>query len=202
MSLYVCTTVGCTRYLDEWLNAVSNLKPSIIAVARDTLRSEPLKQHQNLHVLEYTTKPWQSYEERHLNFESDHSILLGIIKLIEHFLSRNETHFLHIDSDVIINKSASLTIYPLTWDYLQFTTPVVPRENPQPTRVMLFWESTNFGISKPIAQKILSELYKLLDKPYPVDINIHKTIRKVNPRKHRLINSGVSHYIKGMKYTI
>jgi len=174
----------------------------MIAVARDTLRSEGLGRLRGVHVIEYGTKPWRSYEERHLSFESDRSILLGIIKLVEHFLSRGETHFLHVDSDVIVGERASLAVYPLTWDYLQFTVPVVPRESPQPARVMLFWESTNFGISRPIAQKILSELYELLDKPYPVDINVHKVIRRANPRKHRLINSGVSHYIKGMKYTI
>lgn len=201
MSLYVCTTIGCTRYLGEWLKAVSQLKPSAITVARDTVRSEPLEPIKGLQVIEYATSPWLSYEQRHLNYESDYSILLGIIKLVEHFLSRGETHFLHVDSDVIMGRRACNAVRPLMWDYLQFTTPVVPRESPNTTHVILFWESTNFGISRPIAQKILGKLYDLLDNPYPVDINIHKAIRESKPRLHRLITSDVSHYIKGTKYS-
>ena len=41
-SLFVCTTVGATRYLDEWLEGVKLLNPSIIVIARDLSRSEPL----------------------------------------------------------------------------------------------------------------------------------------------------------------
>lgn len=205
MSLFLCTTVGATRYLEEWLSSVAYLKPSVIVVARDIDRSEPLEAYGNLHVLEYSSgKKWVSYEERHLNFESDYSILLGIIKLIELFLKRGETHFLHVDSDVMLDRMLYHVIYPLTWDYLQFTTPVVPREASDLTRVkpILFWESTNFGVSKPVAQRIIGKLYGLLDKPYPVDINIHRVIKGENPLVHRLVRSGVSHYIKGKKYSV
>lgn len=205
MSLFIATTIGGTKYFDEWLASIINLKPSIIIVAKDIDRSEPLKEYSNLHVLEYSSgKKWESYEQRHLNFESDYSILLGMIKLIEYFINRNETHFLHIDSDIIVDKMLYHVIYPLSWDYLQFKTPVIPREAINITHVspIHFCESSNFGISKIIAQKILNKLYGLLNEPYPIDIKIHKLIREINPQNYKLITTGISHYIRGKKYTI
>ena len=34
-SLFVCSTVGGTRYLSEWLAGIRLLEPSVIVIARD-----------------------------------------------------------------------------------------------------------------------------------------------------------------------
>jgi hypothetical protein len=203
--IYVCTTIGTTRYIDEWLCSIRKINPYKIAIARDLSRSEPLPENLHVQLLNYDTKkPWASYERRHEGWVSDESILKGIILLIEDMLKTDATHFLHIDSDIILSDTAIAMLTVGRWDYLQFGTPVMPRESMD--KIMLFWDSTNFGISKTIAEKIMQDLCEIRN-PYPVDINIHKVVKKhfaSNPSYAYLNITGVkiSHYIRGVKVTI
>jgi len=201
-SLFICTTVGGTRYLDEWLKGVKLLKPSIIVIARDLDRSEPLEASEQYHIITYRTfKAWKGYELRHLGYESDYSIGLGIVKLMEFFLSRNETHFIHIDSDVIITEPCVRKIYPLTWDNLTIVTPVIPRDkmNDPNAKPMWFWDSTNFGLRRDLLEKMFNDIKQILNDPYPIDIKIHNVIRLHKPNHHREVREGVYHYIRGVK---
>jgi len=201
-SLFVCTTVGATRYLDEWLEGVKLLKPSIIAIARDLDRSEPLTPSEQYRVINYrTNKAWKGYELRHLNYESDYSIGLGIVKLMGFFLERNETHFIHIDSDVIITETCAKKVYPLTWDNLTIVTPVIPRDriNEPNIKPMWFWDSTNFGLRRDLLEKMFNDIKQILNDPHPIDIKIHNVIRLHKPNSYREIRKGVYHYIRGVK---
>jgi len=199
--IYACTTVGTTRYIGEWICPIKKINPCKIAIARDLSRSEPIPDDLHVYVINYDTKkPWISYEKRHEGWVSDESILKGIVLLIDDMLKTDATHFLHIDSDVILSDKAITMLTTNKWDYLQFGIPVTPRESMD--KIMIFWESTNFGISKTIAEKILPEL-SATKNPYPVDINIHKAIRKYFMGIHLNITcAGVSHYIKGERITL
>jgi len=194
--------VGGTRYIDEWLKGVLLLKPSVVVIAKDMDRSEPLPVSDKYQIIEYkSNKAWKGYELRHLNYESDYGIGLGITKLMELFISRSERYFLHIDSDVIIDDKAVRTIYPLTWDYLCIVIPVIPRDkrddpNEKPH---WFWDSTNFGLSRNLVMKIYDGMKEVLKDPYPIDIKIHNLIRSARPFRTREVRRGVSHYISGKK---
>jgi hypothetical protein len=205
MMFYTCSTVGGTRYLKEWMQAIKKLNPHKIVIARDVSRSEPIGV--NVEVLEYDTRtPWQSYESRHTRWESDVSILEGMKILVKHFLACNLTHFIHVDSDVILSDMAVYQIRQKKWDYLQIGVPTIPREL-SPTEdwrkhIGTFFESTNFGLSRRLAEKIVDQLAEKIVNPYPVDINIHKIIKEnystlQNPVHHNICNAKILHYIKG-----
>lgn len=204
---YVCSVVGGTRYLAEWLEAVKKLKPSKIVIARDLSRSEPLTIE--VETIDYDTKiPWEGYEMRHLRWESDKSILVGFIKLLEDFIQSNQSHFIHIDSDIILSDEAIQRITSKSWDYLQLATRDLPRpyrvDNPQwkntdwHKHLVVWWESTNLGLSRRLAELVLPSLKDITD-PFPVDINIHKAIReKFRPDKvHLTVYAKIKHYIGG-----
>jgi hypothetical protein len=205
MMFYTCTTVGGTRYLKEWVQAIKKLNPHKIVIARDVSRSEPIDV--NVEVVEYDTRtPWQSYESRHTRWESDVSILEGIKILVKHFLAYNLTHFIHVDSDVILSDIAVYQIGQKEWDYLQIGVPVIPRELPPAEdwrkHIGTFFESTNFGLSRRLAEKIVHQLAEKIVNPYPVDLNIHKIIKEnyrtlQNPVHHSIYNAKIVHYIKG-----
>ena len=207
LKLYVGVVVGGTRYLTEWFNTIRKLNPSETVIARDLSRSEPIP-NLPVRLIDYDThKRWESYEKRHLGWVSDESILHGIIKLLEDFIKTGCTHFLHIDSDVILSDKAIEITMSKEWDYLQYGIPVVPREaSSDQANIMMFWESTNFGLSKTIATQILEPL-KRISNPYPIDIRIHQTIKeqfkKLKNKKHLSIyNVGISHYINGVKVSL
>jgi len=214
MKLYACTTVGGTRYLKVWLGKILKLNPVKIAIARDLSRSEPLQESPEYVVIDYDTKtPWKSYETRHERWESDKSILIGIITLMEDFLKTEATHFLHIDSDVIISDSAIKMILKSVWDYLKFGIPVIPRElPPQEIRhwrrhIGMFWDSTCFGISKRLVERVVDPARVIANDPYPIDIKLHSIIaeefKKINNGAFKCIDKiGITHYIKGESVTL
>jgi hypothetical protein len=205
MMLYACTTVGGTRYLKEWVQAIKKLNPRKIVIARDVSRSEPMDV--DVEVLEYDTgTPWQGYESRHAGWESDASILEGMKILVKHFLACDLTHFIHVDSDVILSDIAVCQIGRKEWDYLQMGVPVVPRELPPAEdwrkHIGTFFESTNFGLSRRLAEKIVGQLAEKIANPYPVDINIHRIIKENyrtlrNPVHHSIYSAKIVHYIRG-----
>jgi hypothetical protein len=187
------------------MQAIKKLNPHKIVIARDVSRSETI--NVNVEVLEYDTRtPWQNYESRHARWESDVSILEGIKILVKHFLAYNLTHFIHVDSDIILSDIAVYKIRQKEWDYLQIGIPVIPRELP-PTEdwrkhIRTFFESTNFGLSRRLAEKIVDQLAEKIVNPYPVDINIHKIIKENyrtlrNPIHHSIYNVNIVHYIRG-----
>lgn len=213
MKLYLCTTIGGTRYIGEWFNTCMKLSPSKMVIARDISRSEVLPENLHVYVIDYDTGlKWKSYEERHAGWDSDKSILKGLILLLEDAMSTDATHFLHIDSDVILSDNAVKYILEHDWDYLQIETPVIPRELSQielsrwRKHVMCFSESTNFGVSRKLFTAILSDL-KSIQSPYPVDINLHKIVKK---HFHKLPTGAfakvscksVAHYIMGEKVVV
>lgn len=214
MILYMGTVVGGTRYIQEWLKCVQKLKPLKIAVAKDASRSEALPEGLGIQVIEYDTKKlWESYEKRHAGWKSDESILVGIIILLEDFLKTDASHFMHIDSDVMLSDEAISKIISIEWDYLQFGIPVIPRElSPDQMEhwrrhVMMFWESTCFGLSKKLAEQVISPLKNILANPYPVDIKLHRIVKeqfyKSNNNKHlNIFNVKITHYIKGERITL
>jgi len=206
LSLYACTTVGGTRYLDEWLQSIKTLSPTVITVAQDRERSEPLLNLPDIQIIPYSIgKPWESYDLRHKGYVSDYSICSGIIALFNNFLERNETHLLHIDSDIVLDPISCSEIRKLDWNFLKLCTPAISRERQhmkgvQPTR---FWDSSNFGVAREVAQSVYSELRKILNNPYPVDINIQNVIRSCKPSKSRTIESpDLAHYIGGRKWLL
>jgi hypothetical protein len=163
--------------MNEWFEMVQKLKPCKISIARDLSRSEPLPENYIPYTINYDTKkPWINYDRRHEGWLSDESQLKGLIILIEDFLKSETTHFLHIDSDVILGDTLIATLLNSKWDYLQLPVPVVPRESLD--RIMIYWDSMNFGISKSIAEKILPGLKEQTLHPYPIDIQIHENIRR------------------------
>jgi len=183
--------------MNEWFEMVQKLKPCKISIARDLSRSEPLPENYIPYTINYDTKkPWINYDRRHEGWLSDESILKGIIILIEDFLKSETTHFLHIDSDVILGDTLIATLLNSKWDYLQLPVPVVPRESLD--GIMIYWDSMNFGISKSIAEKILPGLKEQTLHPYPLDIQIHENIRRhLSPSDLRLIllEAEVYHHI-------
>ena len=203
---YICTVVGGTRYLEEWLQAVKKLNPSKIIIAKDVSRSEPIKKSIDAEIIEYDSGiPWEGYEKRHIGYKSDKSILDGIKILIKNFIMSEQTHFIHVDSDIILSDEAIRQITSKDWDYLQFGIPVVPRDKQNlpdwRTHVMIFWDSTVFGLSKRLA-KLVAPMLKLIVDPYPVDINIHRVIKQnfiyIHDRKHLVVNNAkITHYING-----
>jgi len=201
--LFVFTVVGGTRYIREWLDGVSYFNTPNIYIIQDDSRSEPLPPDLPVKVVHHSSnKPWKSYEERHLNYESDYCILLGFIRGVEEFLKTQCTHAVHIDSDIIIDSAVAYRIASLDWDYLQIGTPVIPRDraNDPNVKIMRFWETTNLGFSRQVISKALDGIKQLLPNPYPVDINIHKIIRSTKPNKVKSVDvPTLAHYIKGIK---
>ena len=201
--IFVFSVVGGTRYIREWLDGVKNLgscKPYII---KDEDRSEPLPDDLDVVVKTYRSgKPWKSYERRHEEYVSDFSIALGFFTGLDNFMALPYTHAVHTDSDIIIDSKMANLIAVTNWDYLQITTPVIPREQFDDPRAlpMRFWDSTNLGISKKLITDKLSLFWELIKDPYPVDIKIHSIIRSLKPNNCKTIEyQYLAHYIRGKK---
>lgn len=226
MSLYVCTTIGGTRYLDEWCDGIKKLNPDIIAIARDMSRSEPIGEpidnslilkNSITKVIDFDSNiKWNSYELRHLDWKSDESILRGMIILLEDFVNSGKDFFLHIDSDVILDDGSIRQMTSGYNDYCQFTLPVVPRElNSEQWAdwrryVGGFNDTTNFSISRRLAINSLENIKKLVGNAYPVDIRIHQCLKDAFKKlddgkggKSTLVMSKtLGHYVKGQKVNL
>lgn len=209
MKLYACTTVGGTRYLKEWFQGIMKLKPEYLVICRDIDRSEGLEMAENTMILEYhSRRPWKGYDQRHENWESDYSILMGIELLMKDFIGSDATHFLHVDSDVILSKRAAEVIRGTNWDYLKIFIMVIPRELNEDERkhwkehLGAFGDNSCFGLSRRMVKQCLTRIPELYNKPYPVDINLHKIFseefRKIQKCSYAEVRGlGVAHYVMG-----
>jgi hypothetical protein len=193
--LFVGTTVGNTHYLDEWLAGVKILEPKMVVISIDDSRHGEIPQNHQFQLIHYDTKnAWEGYEARHKGWISDYSIGLGIKNLIKCFLESDCNKFLCIDSDVILDIGISNRIKTLNYDYLRIGVPASIRERIGLT--YLHWKSSNFGISRRIAERLYPELDLNLQNSYPIDLNFYAKIKALEPEVSRRVKSGkVIHYL-------
>jgi hypothetical protein len=193
--IFAGTTVGSARYLGEWAKGIQRLGPEKIVVSVDDSRHEDVPSGLPCELIHYDTgRVWESYDARHKNFISDYSIALGIKNLIAYFLRSDCTHFLCLDSDVILDETMATKIRNLDYEYLQMG---VPETNRQALKIMyLMWEGTNFGLNKEIATKLYPKLdYYNINNSKPVDLKLHDLIRSCDPKSRIKVKSrGLIHY--------
>lgn len=189
------TTVGSTKYLEKWLGGIGKLDPAKIVVSIDDSRHEKVPSDFPCELIHYDTKKaWESYDARHKNYVSDYSIGLGIKSLIGYFLGTDCTHFLCIDSDVMLDESILAKIRNSNFDYLQIGVPAASREGFK--FLFLHWKSTNFGLNKEIAKKLNNRLDYNIDNSRPIDLKLHDLIRSLGPKNRLKVKSrGVVHYL-------
>lgn len=192
--MIVGTTVGSTRYLGQWLDAVKKIDPYKILVSIDESRHEDIPADLSCELIHYDTgKVWKSYDARHDNYISDYSIGLGIKSLISYFLESDCDHFVCLDSDVILDDGIVAQIRKSDYDYLQIGVPVINRKGLKVPYVM--WKSTNFGVSQEIAKKLYPKLDYEIENSRPVDLKLHDKIRSCVPQARLKIKSrGLAHY--------
>jgi hypothetical protein len=170
--------------------------PVEILVAIDQDRSEPLPDDFRHETAYYKTGlPWENYEARHRKWLSDYSIGLGMKLLVQRFLESSCTHFLSIDSDVMLDDRLVKRIRSLDYDYLQIGVPGRTREGMRP--IVLQWESTNFGVSRRVAGLLYSAMDYKAETSYPVDLKLHRMIEAIGPdRRFKIQSPYLATYIK------
>jgi hypothetical protein len=195
IKLFAGTTVGNGSHLYQWLVGVQRLFPAKITISIDDSRHSAIPDGLRCELIHYDSgKSWDGYEARHKNWLSDYSIGLGIKKLIESFLQTDCSHFVCIDSDVILDEGIATKIRKSSYEYLQIGAPAAIRE--RLGFIYLHWKSTNFGISKEIAMKLNPELDYNPMNSYPVDLKLHRKISALQPATITKVKSGgVLHYL-------
>jgi len=152
--MIVATTVGLTRYLQEWLECVKLLDPDEIIIVQDTLRSGeiPDSVKSECKIIKYKTVQWKGEEykadagsrkipedtdlpkEVIKNFDLYYknmcnvSMFLGVLKAIRYaLLKKNDLTF--IDSDVMIGRKTANYIKNTSLDWVIIATPCFGREH-------------------------------------------------------------------------
>lgn len=192
--IFAGTTVGSTKYLREWIQGISKLNPSKVAVSVDDSRHQDLPTGLACEFLHYDTgKAWDGYDMRHKNFISDYSIGLGIKTLVKCFIESDCDHFLCLDSDVVLDDRIAGKISGSDYDYLQIGVPETDRQG---LKVMyLMWKGTNFGLDKEVATKLYPKLEYGIEDSKPVDLKLHDRIRSCGPtRRFKVKSRGLFHY--------
>jgi hypothetical protein len=193
--LFAGTTIGNTRYLNEWLCGIQKLNPSRVVISVDHSRHDPIENAAEYELIEYDTgEMWGGYETRHKGWMSDYSIGLGIKDLIECFIKSDCSHFLCTDSDVVLNEDIAKKILKLDYHYLQIGVPAASRRGL--SLISLHWKSTNFGLNRETATKLYPILNYNVNNSSPVDLKLHTMIRSLDPTNHfKVKSSGVVHYL-------